>query len=536
MTIRSIISSPVKGVIGGNSSTTSFSRLLSLLRSKGGQLYMAGPANREASDGSGTAPDGIGTDPIGHVRNLAAEELGPELLIGTSGEFSTGVSYADGVVTAVNCPTGEGMSLYIPSGKSNFRMLEIRYTLESVSGSGLAPIMYGDGYYAMLTVRTTPGTYTERVMVTTAGGSFASAFRPRAFSGAAASFILRNISVREVRAATQTTTAAKPLLRREPILGPELVVNGDFSAGTTGWSVTDGTQGSIVVTSGGLVVTVTVNIAGGIQSLSTVPGKTYQLVGQMRRDTCADVRFRAAANTFAGTILGETVVGTSAAMQQATVTFIATSSTTVVYARANGAGTAIFDNVSCREILGYKDVWYWEFDGVDDFTRGAVSPITGAPGALICVALAPLRALPKNDTYLTNKAAGGSGGGTMFIVGEPARVAFSLGDGVDMVYLFDTAPYGAALGAWRVYTLWRDGNTLRLRKDGVELQAGSVAAVDAFTPDRALILGGNWNGTITYNPGNCRIQAPVISQGITTLAEVQQIEREVARLAGVALQ
>jgi hypothetical protein len=67
--VGSVLQARRAGILPGGGGLAS---ALSLLRAKGGSLYLAGPANREASDGSGTAPDGIGTDPIGYVLDLAS--------------------------------------------------------------------------------------------------------------------------------------------------------------------------------------------------------------------------------------------------------------------------------------------------------------------------------------------------------------------------------------------------------------------------------------------------------------------------------
>ena len=385
---------------------------LSLLCSKGGQLYMAGPANREASDGSGTAPDGIGTDPIGWVRELV-------------------------------------------SGANN---------------------------------------------------------------------------------ATQTTTAAKPKLVREPILGPELVTNGDFSDGTTGWgrlSVTTAVSGGEVT----ITTTVASSTAGIKQDLNgkVSSGKTYQLSGQWRAGTATANRVYARRNdgTYAGIL--QLPDNPTTAMRQYSGTFtLSYPDLTVVFAcNATAVGqTATADNISVREILGYTDRYYWEFDGVDDSLRAA-SPYAGTTsGLLLCAAAAPLN---RANGYVCGRGVNGVPTTPTFSLGTSGSgIRFNCGlrdDALRVVTALDLGSPPLVLGVPYIATAWLDpSGYLRLRVNGVEVANTALTHSTITLPEVSI-------GTRPDNAGYSalRVQSPTFTSGITTLAEVQQIERAVAQAAGVTL-
>jgi len=195
-------------------------------------------------------------------------------------------------------------------------------------------------------------------------------------------------------AATQATTAAKPKLIREPILGPELVVNGDFSNGTTGWVAN---QASISVVNGELVVTATGSAyPQAAQQIATTVGKTYRLRGSGRNGTSTAGRFTDSNGALSVS------ANLSATMAAYTVDAVATGSNCLLSARvANTAvvgQTAIFDNISVREIIGYTERYSLEFDGVNDVLVGTAGP-TLSDGLVMVWAGSPQRTEPKGGRY-----------------------------------------------------------------------------------------------------------------------------------------
>lgn len=140
------------------------------------------------------------------------------------------------------------------------------------------------------------------------------------------------------------------------VLGSELVTNGDFSGGTTGWIAFGSVAPTLTTISGELQVLTNEAAPGGAyQAITTVVGKWYTVAAKIRRGDGVDVRMRAVTSTPAGTLLAESATVTSASATSVTLTFVATSTSTAIYARvnANGIGqTGFFDNVSVRELPG----------------------------------------------------------------------------------------------------------------------------------------------------------------------------------------
>ena len=76
----------------------------------------------------------------------------------------------------------------------------------------------------------------------------------------------------------------------------ELVTNGDFASGTTGWSAY---QGSLSVSGGALVVTATANNDTRVKTnITTVAGKSYRLTAELKSISGTKVGVGNANNSF----------------------------------------------------------------------------------------------------------------------------------------------------------------------------------------------------------------------------------------------
>ena len=134
--------------------------------------------------------------------------------------------------------------------------------------------------------------------------------------------------------------------------GEELVTNGDFSAGTTGWS---SYRGAALSASGGsFVVSADTGSYGGSgsQGITTVAGKTYTLSFQFISATGSNsyVAVRTNPNVGVGTTIAfVTTSGLSAGMHSAT--FTATGTTTYITVVAqNPNDVTTVDNISVKEV------------------------------------------------------------------------------------------------------------------------------------------------------------------------------------------
>jgi hypothetical protein len=131
-------------------------------------------------------------------------------------------------------------------------------------------------------------------------------------------------------------------------VGGELVTNGDFGNGTTGWGQFAGT----IAVSGG-EVTLTANAGAAFPQITqTISGLTagrmYVMTGTARRGTSADP-------VFISPVSGTSVQTTATTATALRVVFTATGATSNIglgIFSASANGTAIFDNISVREIAG----------------------------------------------------------------------------------------------------------------------------------------------------------------------------------------
>lgn len=332
--------------------------------------------------------------------------------------------------------------------------------------------------------------------------------------------------------ATQATSAAKPKLVREPILGPALPVGAIVAVRG---AVSDQGNGVLKFTMDGSTdpfVYWPVSTA--------VSGKKFLVTRVVWTDSGQPTEFRG--YTYTSTVqqvqeFGITLT-TGRQLHRQEVSFAEGATGTGIVVRCDGqnitppAGSYFYIQApEVREILGYKDVWSLEFDGGDD-RLSVVTPsgFTAANGSglLLCCAGAALRVSVDAFIGIANVATGNQ----IFMLYNNSGFLYgafrdSLGNVV--------TPAGPALslGVTDVLTFWNDAGTLRLRRNGV--QVASAAA-----PTGAISMGGTvaeiaGRGAGSGAIGNVRVQAPVITAGITTLAEVQAIESAVAAAAGVTL-
>jgi len=135
------------------------------------------------------------------------------------------------------------------------------------------------------------------------------------------------------------------------VSGPELVTNGDFSDGTTGWVSGSTLTATAAVVNEALEVTATVAFGRYLQTFNTVAGATYVVSAQVRKISGFEDPYLFVA------LSGE---GDSAIVKTASTSFVnlqliftATGSTTKVGLCPNSnGGVASIDNVSVREIPG----------------------------------------------------------------------------------------------------------------------------------------------------------------------------------------
>jgi hypothetical protein len=136
------------------------------------------------------------------------------------------------------------------------------------------------------------------------------------------------------------------------VLGPELVTNGDFSSGLTGWSATANATAAVV--SGEVEVTMS-SVSNGLQQTFTglTIGKHYLLKGRLRRGVNANEADLRIVTT--GGVLVSNLRVTSTSNTDVSGVFVATATSHVVrlqFTASTFPATIFADNISVKELPG----------------------------------------------------------------------------------------------------------------------------------------------------------------------------------------
>ena len=201
---------------------------IALLRSVGGRMYLPGLTSRVAADGSGGVP--VAGDVVGYVPDRVTGGIGPERMTTTTATTSEWTSYnstlasSEGCLSVANTGDSEG---YCYHGKCTVgSTYSVTFTIVSLTGGSAVSVQVGSHV-----VSRGVGTHTVAFTATNTNGVWLGAG-----SGIGRNAVYKNVSFKEVTAAMQATTAAKPKLIREPILGPELHVDPEFTGSAWGGS------------------------------------------------------------------------------------------------------------------------------------------------------------------------------------------------------------------------------------------------------------------------------------------------------------
>ena len=138
------------------------------------------------------------------------------------------------------------------------------------------------------------------------------------------------------------------------VLGTELVTNGDFSNGSTGWTAS---FGSISPSSGTLSVVTSGAVNGGkaVQQINVFSGKTYTITGTIISASSAIGGIRITSSS-TGDSTG--AIYSISGKNAGTYSFIFTANANTLYVSLLNSGTnagidtVVFDNISVRELPG----------------------------------------------------------------------------------------------------------------------------------------------------------------------------------------
>lgn len=164
---------------------------------------------------------------------------------------------------------------------------------------------------------------------------------------------------------------------------PELLVNGDFSAGTSSWAAytNGGIAAGLSVNAGELVVDGQGGPSNGFsQAVALGIGKAYRLTGSLRRGTTSTYSMElrlGASNIALNSAVAATLAHSSTTSATRSATGGAEAALSYVGARLNGTanvGTSIFDDLSLKEASPFT---FWRSDGFSARISGRTPAAVG---------------------------------------------------------------------------------------------------------------------------------------------------------------
>lgn len=487
-------------------------------------------------DSAGTIPVTGAGQPVGLVLDKSRGlVLGPELWVSPT----LGAEWIDngGGSYTFNSPTGAYAELAI-AGLSAGKFYEVRFTASvvqnqvSVRQNGvIKSAQYNSGTFRLFVTGGTNVTFSRYN-----GG------------GVASLFTVSSISVRELPGnhAFQSTAASRPILRHSPILGPELVSNGTFDTGTTGWLLGAG-AGQLSHVAGRLRISATADGPTTLISttpLTTVAGRTYTVtLGYGSKTANNAFQVNASNNSNGSSAFFTSSHGGlgSVSVSGVNVVFTATATTTYLVLRAdcgavNVAGDyAEFDNISVREITGYDSRRsYLEFDGVDDFLQTNAIDFTSTDKVSVFAGVRKLSDVAtgiavelSSDASLTNGAfalfAPASSGANSYRALSRGTVDNYAGVGV-----FAAAPNSSVLSVFSSIS----GDRLELMCNGA---LGELKTTDQGTGtygNHPLYIGRRGGTSLPFNG---HLYGLTIIGRLTNDLETRNIEKLLAKNTGVSL-
>ena len=279
--------------------------------------------------------------------------------------------------------------------------------------------------------------------------------------------------------------------------GPELVTNGDFSNGTTGWASSSGFASSAAVVSGEFQVTATAAFGRQIQAITCVVGRTYR-VTCVARVVSGTVSALIERTLSTGGGLGPFAATTSTSNVTLSLVFTATATTEYICV-GSGAGTTgqvmAFDNISVKELAGNhafqstngsrpvvsarvnlltktEDLTNaaWTSTVANSLVTSGVTDPNGGSTAFTITATAPSGQCYQNTSFSAPRIASGwirrrTGTGTIFFFNDSGAVGQNITSLVTSSWTYFTVSSSTSNGSWYI------------------LLATSGDAVDVWHPD-----------------------------------------------------
>lgn len=497
------------------------------------------PLHTLYQDAAGAIPVTAAGQPVGLMLDKSKGlVLGAE--INTNKNFSTWSSGAPaGYVTFLNNTTTflsqdsngvrfqstDGSNVQLTRGVSTYKFYQVEVNVHSITAGSVAVVIGG----FTIKLISSPGIYTVKFYSASNTG-----FDLKR-GGGVSDFIIRSLSIKEISGnhAYQATSASRPLLQATPILGNELIVNGDFSDGTVGYtSIGSITMANVKIVNGEVEIT---GNGGGYPGIRKVIsdlsiGKRYAVSVLARRGTTTStVNLNGNASGASSSTVSESPV-------KLEISFIADTTFKNVdlsISSPNATGTAYFTNLSVREVIGYRtDKNYLSFDGTDDFLQTSSIDFTATNKVSLFVGVRKL-----SDASAGMVCELGSNvstvAGTFFIAASPGALAQITAASNGTVARFADAtnlpaPISTVISASSDIT----ANTLIIRANGTQRMKNTVSQGGGKYANYPLHIGRRSGVSLPFNG---HIYGLIGVGKLVSDTETTAIEKELAKRVGVTL-
>lgn len=332
--------------------------------------------------------------------------------------------------------------------------------------------------------------------------------------------------------AYQTVSASRPILKQTPILGNELVVNGDFSSGLTGWGAVGGASVSIT--------------NSAIRVLNTGGGVTEQAQQSLWSGVTKE-------KTYAYSVNVKEIVGTP-------LILVETSTASLVNRPCNSVGTytgvftvpsdatsldirlraptvasqyGVFDDVSVKEITGYRtDQNYLAFDGVDDSLQTANIDFTATDKVSL---FAGVRKLSDASAGVVCELGPNVSAvaGTFFITAPPSASAqISVASTGTVAQFVDATNLPAPISIVASASSDITANTLIIRVNGTQRMKNTASQGGGNYGNHQLFIGRRAEAALPFNG---HLYSLIGIGRLTSDSETIALEKSIAKNTGVTL-
>ena len=294
-------------------------------------------------------------------------------------------------------------------------------------------------------------------------------------------------------------------LETEKRQNPNLITNGDFSDGTTGWTLSSSSEGSMTVTSGQLVLTNNDTSDPPVyawQAVKTEIGASY--VVSCAIDPAGTASSHAVYVSTSSAFSDQFGFFTDQTSRGQVKEFTATTSTTYVILRvnANSASTSIFDDVVVRKVDGNFRLGSVHFDADGDYLDTIVTNIGNANFTFEMW----INTDNTSQGYATVFEYGlhnSSSNGIICQVRNTGGVTgiYTRNGTTDTSGAGISSPYPIKVGEWNHIAITRDGTTVRFHVNGIYTGSGTwskdFTATDLRIASARYLSGEHFDGYIS---------------------------------------